>query len=742
MILQRSHTTDGGSRSSRVPADGGLGAYANTDNRKATPCLLFVVVAVAFWLSFPPGAIAATANGNGNYTQILCADPATEDGLGISGMPEGLTNPASVDLWQSTTSEVNCSSGRMSGARGVPMKVGFSTTYGQGTWSALLYQAPPYVTINESKIYRAEFAHGEHNGFMGIIQQGGEYSNLYSLPRNCCDQGDWFAGNVAERGTFLEPFSNGNVVNLTISPDKGHWDVNATCDPNGNNNSSCTLESGQWEYRIFGGAISLNAVNDPQASNISGPMMSDTPLRGTESVTFSATDQGPGLAYVKLLVDGTAVQSQTIDTNDGHCVSVPGHDAYTWAYQVPCKTSVGGHTYELNTALVQDGTHHVQVVIEDAAGNKSIVVDRTVQTNNAPEVSTAPSISGTAVPGWTLTGVNGLFSSPEGAGSVSAPITQWLRCSSPSIPASCQAIDGATGSTYTPTSEDENYTIVYQNTVSDNDGSTVSDSQPTPQIAGPGGSSSTSNSTSSTTNSTVNSSSSEALSNEALAIARGAANGSPASDEARLSVHWATSATASSVKASYARRSRAAGRLVASNGQPIANATLQVLATPASPGYAPYLEGTIKTAGDGSFVFDTNSKKPSRTLTFEYKSHVNDVSLAAQGQLRLSVPAPISLKVKPTSVRRGSTIRMAGSIPAPVPAGGKQIVLQALALGVRGAKWQTFNVVHTSAKGKFKASYRFRFSGPARYRIRAVSRYEQDYPYLANNSPSTLIKEN
>jgi hypothetical protein len=62
---------------------------------------------------------------------------------------------------------------------------------------------------------------------------------------------------------------------------------------------------------------------------------------------------------------------------------VPGHDAYTWAYQVPCKTSVGGRTYSLNTALLPDGSHHVQVVIEDAAGNQSIVLDRTVDTQNA-----------------------------------------------------------------------------------------------------------------------------------------------------------------------------------------------------------------------------------------------------------------------------------------------------------------------------------------------------------------------
>jgi hypothetical protein len=298
-------------------------------------------------------------------------------------MPEGLSNPASIDLWQVAAAEVDCGSGPMTSGRGVPMAVGQTNTYAQGTWSALLYQAPANATINGGTIYRAEKAEGPNNGFMGIIQQGGEYSVLYSLPRNCCDQGDWYVGNVAARGTFTTPFSSENVVNLTISPEGGHWDVNATCDPNGNNNSSCTLTAGQWEYRIFGGEISLNAPHDPQASNIAGPLLTEDPLRSTESITFSATDEGPGLAYVKLLVDGVVVQSQIIDTNGGHCIPVPGHDAYTWAYQVPCMTSVGGRTYSLNTALLPNGLHHIQVIIEDAAGNQSEVLNRMVRTENA-----------------------------------------------------------------------------------------------------------------------------------------------------------------------------------------------------------------------------------------------------------------------------------------------------------------------------------------------------------------------
>jgi len=356
-----------------------------TDFRRRLLALALVALSWSTLLALvtTPLSEALPADGAGNYTQILCANPVTGEGLGLSGMPEGLSNPASTDLWQVTAAEVDCGTGTITPSRGVPMLVGQSNTYAQGNWAALLYQAPANATINGGTIYRAEKAEGPNNGFMGIIQQGGEYNALYSLPRNGVDQGDWYAGNVAARGSFSAPFSPGNAVNLTIAPDGGHWDVNATCDPNGNNNSSCTLAAGQWEYRLFGGEISLSAPHDPQASNISGPLLTESPLRSTEPITFSATDEGPGLAYVKIVVDGTVVQSQIIDTNGGRCIPVPGHDAYTWAYQVPCKTSVGGRTYSLDTATLPNGLHHLQLIIEDAAGNQSEVVDRTVTIENA-----------------------------------------------------------------------------------------------------------------------------------------------------------------------------------------------------------------------------------------------------------------------------------------------------------------------------------------------------------------------
>jgi hypothetical protein len=531
-----------------------------------------------------PCTLALPANGNGNYTQILCANPSSEEGLGIPGMPEGLSNPASIDTWQITSSEVDCAGGRMTPVRGVPMAVGQSNTYGQGTWSALLYQAPGSVAINGGTIYRAEKAEGANSGFMGIIQQGGEYANLYSLPRNSVDQGDWFSGNVASRGTFSWPFSPENAVTLTISADGGHWAVNATCDPNGNNNSSCTLTQDQWEYRIFGGAISLSAVKDPQASNIAGAMSTASPLRDTESVTFSATDEGPGLAYVKLIVDGNTVQSQTIDTNNGHCVPVPGGDAYTWAYQVPCKTSVGGRTYNLNTALVPDGSHHVQVVVEDAAGNQSIVVDRTVNTHNA---------------------------SPGSLGALPGP--------------------GAGG------------------------GSSV------------------------------------------LPMGAGAPNGTSASASARLRL-----GVPGTITRTFAHRAlRLTGRLLDAQGEPIGNATLDLLTQTAGAASIQDV-GHPHTSRDGTFAM-TVPGGPSRSIEVAYRAFANDAGYATQATVAKTVGAGVALSITPRHASSTGTITLTGKVQGPIPRGG---TIVELLVHYRG-RWEPFRDPRTDASGRFRVRYQF-----------------------------------
>lgn len=67
---------------------------------------------------------------------------------------------------------------------------------------------------------------------------------------------------------------------------------------------------------------------------------------------------------------------------------------------------------------------------------------------------------------------------------------------------------------------------------------------------------------------------------------------------------------------------------------------------------------------------------------------------------------------------------------APIPPGGKQLVLEASS----GGEWIQFDTISTTAKGRYRASHRFKFPGPATYRFRVLSRHEADFPFLAGVS--------
>ena len=55
-----------------------------------------------------------------------------------------------------------------------------------------------------------------------------------------------------------------------------------------------------------------------------------------------------------------------------------------------------------------------------------------------------------------------------------------------------------------------------------------------------------------------------------------------------------------------------------------------------------------------------------------------------------------------------------------------------------GGPWIEFQDVRTGRRGRFHASYRFKFPGPARYQFRVISEPESDYPYAQGSS--NLVK--
>ncbi|MEA2225681.1 MAG: hypothetical protein QOE67_963, partial [Solirubrobacteraceae bacterium] len=74
----------------------------------------------------------------------------------------------------------------------------------------------------------------------------------------------------------------------------------------------------------------------------------------------------------------------------------------------------------------------------------------------------------------------------------------------------------------------------------------------------------------------------------------------------------------------------------------------------------------------------------------------------------------------------------------PIPSGGIPLVLEARSLG---SAWIEFKVVRTDPRGRYRASYRFKFAGPADYRFRARSEAESGFPFAAGASGTVAVHE-
>jgi hypothetical protein len=211
---------------------------------------------------------------------------------------------------------------------------------------------------------------------------------------------------------------------------------------------------------------------------------------------------------------------------------------------------------------------------------------------------------------------------------------------------------------------------------------------------------------------------------------RGPANGANASDQAKLTARWVSTAKATRTSR-YGALDRITGRLTTSTGQPISGASLDLYETPASHGAVAGRIGGLVTGPTGGWTLTLPRDVSSSALRFAYRSHVDDTIPVATATLTLRVHAGIALRIAPRTTSVGHSIFFSGVLHgAPILEGGKQLVLEASS----GGEWIQFDTISTNAKGRYRASYRFKFPGPITYRFRVLSRHEADFPFLEGTS--------
>jgi hypothetical protein len=220
--------------------------------------------------------------------------------------------------------------------------------------------------------------------------------------------------------------------------------------------------------------------------------------------------------------------------------------------------------------------------------------------------------------------------------------------------------------------------------------------------------------------------------------APGPPNGINASDRASLSARW-KGTRRGGVTIGYGRQATILGRLTGPGGVPIAGAQIDLLATPTYSGARTAAMASPHTGRDGRFTVRLRGPLCSRTLRLAYRSRLGAAPPVATRTLTLRVRAGIALGVRPSTASVGRSIFFRGRLlGGPVPHDGKQLVLEARS---PGSGWLEFKVIRTGSRGRYRASYQFKFPGPADYEFRVLSEPESDYPFAAGHSNMVVVHE-
>jgi hypothetical protein len=181
------------------------------------------------------------------------------------------------------------------------------------------------------------------------------------------------------------------------------------------------------------------------------------------------------------------------------------------------------------------------------------------------------------------------------------------------------------------------------------------------------------------------------------------------------------------------RTTQISGRLTNRDGQGVAGADVQVLAT--VDGAAEQLVGELRTDQSGSYTY-TASGSASRILRFVYAG--SPLILPAESTVELRVPAVSTLRVNRRRVVNGQSVLFSGQVRSlPLPASGKLIQVEVLLSG----RWQTFRTVRTDASGRWQMPYRFeRTVGVHWYRFRIELPREAGYAFANGASKSIRVR--
>ena len=428
------------------------------------------------------------------------------------------------------------------------------------------------------------------------------------------------------------------------------------------------------------------------ADSLTGTLLESSEQKGPRALRLSGLDYESGLYEVVVGLDGVVV-GRHHPLNDGLCNDAgesPWPDFRTFR---PCPTLAVAASFDLDSTKFSDGSHRLTVDLVDAAGNLYRARDQEVRFENvpAPKNTSLPSIStsvgpvGEPRPGDTLTGAPGVWDGAEIKFSY-----QWQR-----------SVDGvswgdiakATNPGYVVTKDDIDRQLRVVVTATNREGTASTASAPTAKV---------------TSGATVVVAGFNDGRNGTASNANGA-GGDVSTAQLVVDREQRT------VDVKHGAKIVITGRLVDADGQPIADAEVDVFEQLVLTA-APWLKiGTVKTDSQGGYVFRPKTTA-SRRLRFAFSDRRDAANYRATREVLVSVEAGMSISAQRRVLRPGGTIRLRGRVTVDnLPKTGSWVEIQVLDAGV----WRTVATRKTSSKGLWTFKHHLRQSSGISFRFRS-----------------------
>lgn len=228
------------------------------------------------------------------------------------------------------------------------------------------FLAPPATTIVAVQADRYLGTYGDSGWVPSLSAEGTALESCtFAYPEDECHLGG--------------PFGDANTIGANVAVnDASTLTAEITCTASEGCLTGGTLYTA-WAA-LYGATVTLQETSTPTIASVSGalwgPGLADGYHRGTESVSFTASDP-TGISQAILSVEGHVISTQA-----GVC---------DYTYTIPCQPLSG--TLELNTAQLADGPHTVTLAVYDAAGNEAQLTHPIVVANTAPPPPTGLSAS-------------------------------------------------------------------------------------------------------------------------------------------------------------------------------------------------------------------------------------------------------------------------------------------------------------------------------------------------------------